>query len=241
MHILQHPSPNWGERPTHSSINTLVLHYTGMQTGKEALHRLCNPEAEVSAHYMIEEDGTIYQLVAEEKRAWHAGLSYWRGSNNINDISIGIELVNPGHEFGYRPFPEAQMAALIPLCQQLTKRYSIPAHNIVAHSDIAPLRKEDPGELFDWQRLAKHGIGLWLDHHFFPADYTPLVLDKQQLLHLQQRFAAFGYKLSSTGIWDAETKAVIIAFKRHFCPYSLDENWCKAAEHVLSSLCKMKN
>ena len=157
--IIQLPSPNFDERER--AIDMIVLHYTGMKTAQEALHRLRDPEAKVSAHYVIDEDGTIYQLVDEAKRAWHAGVSHWRGVDNVNHNSIGIEIVNPGHEWGYREFTQAQYAALIPLCQQIKARYNIPDENIVGHEDVAPNRKQDPGELFDWKLLADNGLGIW--------------------------------------------------------------------------------
>jgi len=152
------PSPNFGERLL--PVSMVVLHYTGMQSADEALARMCDPEAEVSAHYMVDEDGTITQLVDEDRRAWHAGRSFWRGETDINSASIGIELVNPGHEFGYRPFTDEQMDALIPLLADIKVRHDIPRANIVGHSDIAPARKLDPGELFDWEALASIHLAL---------------------------------------------------------------------------------
>jgi N-acetylmuramoyl-L-alanine amidase len=155
------PSPNWDERPAGAAIDMLVLHYTGMATAEAALKRLCDPAAKVSAHFLVDEDGTAVALVAEPARAWHAGLSWWQGRGALNDVSLGIELVNPGHEWGYRPFPERQMAAAVELCRALVDRWQIPAGRVVAHSDIAPNRKQDPGELFDWARLARAGLGRW--------------------------------------------------------------------------------
>jgi N-acetylmuramoyl-L-alanine amidase len=152
------PSPNWNERKL--PVSLVVLHYTGMETAQAALARMCDPAAEVSAHYMIEEDGTVHRLVAEEHRAWHAGRSYWRGITDINSASIGIELVNPGHEHGYRPFPEAQMEALIPLLAGIMARHNIDPAGVLGHSDVAPARKEDPGELFEWEVLARYGLAL---------------------------------------------------------------------------------
>lgn len=149
-------SPNFNERIGYAAPNMIVLHYTGMKTAKDALERLCDPAAEVSAHYVIDEDGTLYQLVDEEKRAWHAGVSKWDGETDINSASIGIELVNPGHEFGYRAFPAAQMEALAKLCKDIMTRHDI--QTVLGHSDIAPERKQDPGELFDWQWLADAGV-----------------------------------------------------------------------------------
>ncbi|HET9629299.1 MAG TPA: N-acetylmuramoyl-L-alanine amidase, partial [Novosphingobium sp.] len=152
------PSPNHDERAL--PVSMLVLHYTGMPTGEEALARLCDPRAKVSAHYFIDEDGTVTQLVEEERRAWHAGRSYWRGVTDVNSASIGIELVNPGHEWGYREFTRAQMEALCPLAADIIKRHDIPRANVVGHSDIAPSRKQDPGELFDWPLLARLKLAL---------------------------------------------------------------------------------
>ncbi len=157
--VTDHPSPNFGPRPDGIVIDMLVIHYTGMPSGAAALRRLCDPVAEVSAHYLIEEDGRLFRLVGEAERAWHAGVASWRGESNINDRSIGIELVNPGHDYGYRPFPAAQMAALIALAGDILTRHPILTRNVVGHSDVAPSRKQDPGELFDWHALAAAGIG----------------------------------------------------------------------------------
>lgn len=164
IEIRERPSPNHGGRgepPNMRPINMLVLHYTGMPSAQAALDRLCDPEAQVSAHYVVDEDGTIWRLVPEERRAFHAGVSCWLGEHNLNDVSIGIEIVNPGHEWGYREFPEPQMRAVEALGRDIIARRRIPPYRIVGHSDIAPDRKADPGELFDWRRLARAGIGLW--------------------------------------------------------------------------------
>ena len=198
-------SPNYNDRPEGVPIDMLVLHYTGMESGEAALDRLCDPEAEVSAHYLIEEDGTVHRLVDEDKRAWHAGVSWWRGSADINTRSIGIELVNPGHEFGYRAFPEDQMVALEGLASAILKRHPIPARNVVGHSDVSPTRKMDPGELFDWGRLAEKGIGLWVEGP--RADDASEDDVKAMLL-------AFGYDT-------ADLPASILAFQRHFFPTHL--------------------
>ncbi|MFM2045876.1 MAG: hypothetical protein RLY86_4452, partial [Pseudomonadota bacterium] len=151
LHLVETPSPNHGPRAPGKPVDMLILHYTGMRSGTAALERLCDPEAQVSAHYLIEEDGTVHRMVHERRRAWHAGVSLWRGEKDINSRSIGIELVNPGHEFGYRPFPAAQMAALTELCRGIVEHYAIPPLHVLAHSDVVPDRKIDPGELFDWQ------------------------------------------------------------------------------------------
>jgi N-acetylmuramoyl-L-alanine amidase len=162
--IRERLSPNHGSRgdpPNIRAIDMLVLHYTGMRSAAEAIDRLCDPEARVSSHYVVEEDGAIWRLVPEERRAFHAGISCWGGEQDLNRCSIGIEIVNPGHEWGYRAFPEAQMAAVERLCRDVLSRRRIPPYRIVGHSDIAPDRKSDPGELFEWRRLAEAGIGLW--------------------------------------------------------------------------------
>jgi N-acetylmuramoyl-L-alanine amidase len=195
--MINHPSPNFDERPSQTPIDMLVLHYTGMQTGQEALERLYDPEAKVSAHYLIEEDGRIFQLVEESKRAWHAGVSYWRTHTNINARSIGVEIVNPGHDWGYRPFPEAQIQSVITLCQDILSRHPIEPRNVVGHSDVAPTRKTDPGELFPWQRLAENKIGLWP----FPTEVDATTLQD------------YGYDIS-------DYEAAITAYRRHFEPAS---------------------
>lgn len=151
--LHNYKSPNFtARRGGHEIPSMIIIHYTGMKTGQEALERLCDPEAQVSAHYVIEENGDIYQLVDDDKRAWHAGASEWQGETDINSASIGIELVNPGHEWGYRDFPDVQIEALIELSKDLVERYGIPVERILGHSDVAPGRKQDPGELFPWDR-----------------------------------------------------------------------------------------
>ena len=159
--LCERPSPNHDRRGEAPRIDMLVLHYTGMPTAAAALERLCDPAARVSAHYVVGEDGTIWRLVSEVRRAFHAGRSCWAGKSDLNRVSIGVEIVNPGHEWGYCPFPEAQMAALERLGRDILARHPIPSHRVVGHSDIAPDRKTDPGELFDWARLARAGIGIW--------------------------------------------------------------------------------
>jgi N-acetylmuramoyl-L-alanine amidase len=181
----------------------LVLHYTGMESGEAALARLCDPAAAVSAHYIVYEDGGVVRLVDERERAWHAGVASWRGARDINARSIGIELVNPGHEFGYRAFPKAQMAALIELSGDILARHrDILPRNVVGHSDVAPTRKMDPGELFDWRMLADYGIGLW------PDEADAAVLDPEAVAAM---LAAFGYATD-------DRFAAVKAFQRHFRP-----------------------
>ena len=161
MIVRDAPSPNHDERPAGEPMDTLVLHYTGMRTAEEAIGRLRDPASRVSAHYVVEEDGAIWRLVPEARRAWHAGVSHWRGREALNGRSVGVEVVNPGHEWGYRPFPALQMAAVCDLCLAIIARHAIAARDVVAHSDVSPDRKQDPGELFDWEGLAANGVGLW--------------------------------------------------------------------------------
>ena len=172
MKVREAPSPNQDDRPAHTPIDILVLHYTGMQTGQAALDRLRDPAARVSSHYVVEENGTTWQLVPEGRRAFHAGISFWRGHRALNDRSIGIEIVNPGHEWGYRPFPGMQMGAVSELCRGILSRHPIPPRNVVGHSDVAPDRKQDPGELFDWPGLARVGVGLWPEAPAMPVAAT---------------------------------------------------------------------
>ncbi|MBO9712947.1 N-acetylmuramoyl-L-alanine amidase [Sphingomonas sp.] len=204
--IIEAPSPNFDERALPVSI--IVLHYTGMQDAESAIHRLRDPAAKVSAHYLVAEDGTILRLVNEDKRAWHAGRSHWRGTTDINSASVGIEIVNPGHEFGYRPFPDEQIASVIPLVAEIKQRYAITRGNVVGHSDIAPARKQDPGELFPWHSLARLRLALprptknlmdpgWTDAGFLMA------LDR------------FGYDVT-------DPEAAVTAFQRRFRPEHID-------------------
>jgi N-acetylmuramoyl-L-alanine amidase len=180
----------------------LVLHYTGMKSAAAAIARLCDPEAKVSAHYVVEEDGTIWRLVEENRRAWHAGVSCWRGQRDVNSRSIGIEIVNPGHEWGYRDFPPAQMQAVARLSRAILARHPIPPRNVVGHADVAPLRKQDPGERFDWRWLAAQGVGLW------PSAAGDAVSAAQAPALL----ARYGYDP------DTDLAAVVTAFQRHFVP-----------------------
>ena len=191
------PSPNHDERK--SAVDMIVLHYTGMMSGDAACERLCDPAAKVSSHYLVYEDGHTDQLVAEARRAWHAGLSSWQGVTDINSCSVGIEIVNPGHEYGYRDFPAAQIDAVIALCRDIVARHKIPAARVLAHSDIAPARKQDPGEKFPWDRLAAAGIGLWVAPSPF-KEGTALKLDDRgpQVAELQRALAAFGYAADIT-------------------------------------------
>ncbi len=206
MNIIETPSPNFDDRTL--PITMIVLHYTGMHDAESAIQRLTDPEAKVSAHYLVAEDGTILRMVDEAKRAWHAGQSHWRGITDVNSASIGIEIVNPGHEHGYRPFPEEQIDALLPLVAEIKERYDIGRGDVVGHSDIAPKRKQDPGELFPWSRLAKLRLALprptknLMDPGWTQGGF---------LLALER----FGYDVS-------DKLAALVAFQRRFRPELID-------------------
>ncbi len=223
--IVERPSPNFEPRPAAVSIDVLLLHYTGMESAEAALKRLGGAKAKLSAHYVVDEDGTVYRLVDEENRAWHAGEAVWAGAANINDRSVGVELVNPGHEFGYRPFPEAQMAALVEVAGAIVRRHRIPPWRVLGHSDVAPQRKRDPGVLFDWARLARAGIGLWPELPEpgpdpavpeRPGTPAAVVAETRSLL------ARFGYDIAPGAAWDEAARNVVAAFQRHFRPSRVD-------------------
>ena len=204
--IIEAPSPNQDERT--QAISIIVLHYTGMHDAAEAIARLRDPEARVSAHYVVAEDGQLFRLVPEDKRAWHAGRSYWRGLTGLNDYSVGIEIVNPGHEWGYRAFPDPQIDTVIRLVAEIKDRYHVTRGNVVGHSDIAPTRKQDPGELFPWGKLARHRLALPRPtKNLMDPNWT----DSGFLLALER----FGYDVTD------EQKAVI-AFQRRFRPDLID-------------------
>ncbi len=204
--MIDTPSLNFDERK--APVTLLVLHYTGMPDAASAINWLANPESKVSAHYVVTEDGQVIRMVAEDKRAWHAGKSYWRGITDINSASIGIEIVNPGHEWGYRPFPDTQMQALVPLVNDIVQRYRITRGNVVGHSDIAPARKQDPGELFPWHMLARLRLALprptknLMDPHWTDSGFM-LALER------------FGYDI-------ADQQAAVVAFQRRFRPEMID-------------------
>jgi N-acetylmuramoyl-L-alanine amidase len=213
--ILQHASPNFDTRDPAVKLAYIILHYTGMRSGAEALARLTDPTAKVSSHYLIEEDGRIFPLVDESRRAWHAGQSLWRGTTDMNSASIGIELVNPGHQYGYRPFPAAQIATLKTLVREIIARRKLnPLTCLLGHADIAPQRKEDPGELFPWRDLAAAGLGHWPQPT--EADYGHAEDDEVQRL-----LRAIGYDCPMTGAYDRATRAALLAFQRHYHPENL--------------------
>lgn len=211
-------SPNFDERGG-SPVDIIVLHYTGMPEEKAALARLCDPEAKVSSHYVVRQNGEIVQLVAEDKRAWHAGVSRWREWTDINARSIGIEIVNPGHDGGCPPFPDVQIDAVIGLCRDIAVRRNIPRDQVLAHSDIAPLRKQDPGEWFPWRRLAAEGVGLWVEP--VPFSDEKFEASPRELDAFVEALATYGYGVALSD--PCETKQVIVAaFQRHFRPIRVD-------------------
>ena len=216
-------SPNFGVRLAPFRANCLILHYTGMPSAEGALAWLRNPESQVSSHYFVGEDGEVIQLVAEDKRAWHAGVGVWKGERDLNSASIGIEIANPGHDGGLPPFPAPQIEAVTALCIDICSRRSLPKARVLAHSDIAPKRKRDPGENFPWDRLARAGVGHWAEPAplrggplFQPGEEGPSVRALQAML------ALYGYGIELTGVNDAQTKTVVAAFQRHFRPAQVD-------------------
>ena len=220
MTFIEAPSPNFEARK--SPPDMVVLHYTGMPTGEAALERLRDPASKVSSHYLVEEDGRVFRLVPEERRAWHAGVSFWKGETDINGRSLGIEIVNPGHEFGYRPFPEAQVSAVIALLADIRSRWTVEDGFIVGHSDVAPDRKDDPGELFPWKRLAEAGHGLWAEPPAAPGAPLGEGEEGAGVFALQAGFTRLGYDSAPSGRFDAHTTAVVRAFQRHWRPDKVD-------------------
>lgn len=207
------PSPNFGEREGRV-VDILVLHYTGMRDEASAIERLCDPQAQVSSHYLVGEDGRIVAMVGEDKRAWHAGVSGWRGHTDINARSIGIEIVNGGHDHGLPDFPDVQIEAVIALCRDILSRHPIPPRNVVAHSDVAPSRKQDPGEKFPWARLAASGVGLWVE-----ADRAA---GNDAAGSLPAKLTAYGYPAVGEDASRARLACVVSAFQRHFRPARVD-------------------
>ncbi len=217
------PSPNWGPRRDGRRPDLLLLHYTGMKTARGALDWLRAPESEVSSHYVVFEDGTVYQLVAEDRRAWHAGRSFWRGDTDINSASIGVEIVNPGHDGGYPAFTEAQVEAVIALCGDCVRRWDIAPERVLAHSDVAPARKADPGEKFPWERLHAAGIGHWVaPGEIRSGRYLQQGESGRPIEALQSLLALYGYQVDIDGRFDEATAAAVRAFQRHFRPSRVD-------------------
>jgi N-acetylmuramoyl-L-alanine amidase len=215
-------SPNFGPRRGPLRPDMIILHYTGMPSGEGAEAWLCNPASEVSSHYIVHEDGRVVQMVREADRAWHAGRSSWQGHQDINSASVGIEIANPGHAYGYPDFPAAQIRRVIALCRDIARRHAIAAERVLAHSDVAPGRKIDPGEKFPWPKLARAGLGVVGRAGapgkplLRPGDAGAAVEDLQAML------AAFGYGIEVTGRYDAATETVVAAFQRHFRPRRVD-------------------
>jgi N-acetylmuramoyl-L-alanine amidase len=218
------PSPTHDARKDGRPPDMILLHYTGMQSAQAALDRLCSPESRVSAHYFVFEDGRIVQSVQESRRAWHAGVSCWAGDTDINSASIGIEIANPGHDFGYPDFPRRQIAAVTALCRGIMARRGIRRERVLAHSDVAPSRKQDPGEKFPWQLLADSGVGQWVKPSRITDKGPAFGLGSQgdDVRGLQSALADFGYGLPISGVFDELTRDVVVAFQRHFRPARID-------------------
>jgi len=202
----------------------LVLHYTAMADVSEAVARLTDPGSHVSSHYLVGSGGEIFELVPETRRAWHAGQSYWAGQQDLNSCSIGIEIDHPGHEGGNPGYSNVQIESLIGLCREILRRWPIPAHRILAHSDIAPHRKQDPGERFPWKLLSRAGIGHWVEPALLNGENSQLVDGQARILSLQNHLAQYGYRIESTGRLDEQTRIILIAFQRHFRPERVDGN-----------------
>jgi N-acetylmuramoyl-L-alanine amidase len=217
------PSANYGDRNKGRVPDMIVLHYTGMPDVEAAITRLCKTGTEVSAHYVVLEDGRIVQCVPEAKRAWHAGVSSWAGEDDINSCSIGIEIVNGGHDWGYPEFPLRQIAAVIALCRGIMLRRQVPPHRVLAHSDVAPSRKKDPGEKFPWHSLANSGVGHWVDPApIVPGEALTAGTTSDDVRDLQTALAKYGYGIGVTGEYDRTTVDVVTAFQRHFRPERVD-------------------
>lgn len=216
-------SPNFGQRIDGKSPSMIILHYTGMISGQAAEDWLCNADSQVSSHYLVHTDGTVVQMVRESDRAWHAGKSVWRGVTDINSASIGIEIVNPGHEFGYVDFPAGQMEAVLALCNDICTRRHIASDMVLGHSDIAPGRKVDPGERFNWNLLARHGVGHLVRPSPIGSDVALALGDAgADVQTLQSALSLYGYGVEITGVFDDRTRAVVSAFQQHFRQRQVD-------------------
>jgi len=240
MAITARPSPNFDAR--RAPVSLLILHYTNMASAAAAVARMCDPDSKVSAHYLIGEDGSITQMVDEGARAWHAGLAHWAGIDDVNSASIGIELDHPGHDAAGQmvAFKEPQMQALISLAQDVMARHQIAPHAVLGHSDVAPARKIDPGEAFDWPRLATHGIGLWLDEvKIEPVESLTLGAQGPAIAALQKTLSAFGYGVSQDGIFGPQLQAVVRGFQRHFRPRKVDGEADAETQSLIYALCRI--
>ena len=219
-----HPSPNFEPRRGAGVPSMLLLHYTGVTSAAKAIDWLSRAESKVSAHYVLDEAGFLTQLVAEDQRAWHAGLAIWAGETDINSASIGIEIQNPGHELGYPDFPEPQLRVLEALCREIIARHGIRPERVLAHSDVAPTRKIDPGEKFPWARLSASGIGHWVRPE--PVNWADPGISRDAagplVAAVQTMLAGYGYGIDATGGVDPRTEFVVRAFQRHFRPERVD-------------------
>ncbi|WP_395645772.1 N-acetylmuramoyl-L-alanine amidase [Terricaulis sp.] len=250
LQIIDRPSPNFDARTR--PIDLVVLHYTGMQNAEIALARLTDdtptagefpgpwqrpdvlkdaPLPRVSAHYVVDEAGAVYRLVPEEHRAWHAGAASWEGEGDVNSRAVGIEIVNGGHDFGLPDFPDEQVASVIELTRQILKRWDLKPHRVVAHSDIAPERKSDPGEKFPWKRLADAGVSIW-PKALVHAD----IADSDPVIRAQERLAKLGYAVKATGSLDPQTRYVVMAFQRRFRPSSITGQIDDETQAILAAL-----
>jgi N-acetylmuramoyl-L-alanine amidase len=218
MNLERHPSPNFGPRREGAAIDMIVLHYTGMESADAAVAWLCSPQSQVSCHYLVHEDGRIVAIVDEAARAWHAGVSSWEGETDINSRSIGIEIANPGHQFGYPDFPRAQIAAVIELCRDIIARRGIRPERVLAHSDVAPGRKIDPGEKFPWAALAGAGVGLWAEPQHAQAGEDALMKGDHgvAVARLRTMLHRFGYALPLNDAFDGPLEVVVAAFQAHY-------------------------
>jgi N-acetylmuramoyl-L-alanine amidase len=233
-----YPAHNREPRRDGAKPSMLILHYTGMASAAKAVDWLARPESGVSCHFVVDEQCHVTQLVPEELRAWHAGLSYWRGERDINSHSIGIEIHNPGHQHGYPDFPDEQMRAVIDLSKDIVRRHHIQPDNVLAHSDVAPGRKIDPGEKFDWHRLASEGVGLWVKPAPVRADDAGLAAGAEgsAVLNAQKNLAAYGYNVEASGTLDAQTEKVLKSFQLHFRPLRVDGRLDRSTEITLDRL-----
>lgn len=226
--MIDRPSPNHGER--RGPVDMLLLHYTDMVRADDAVALLRDPAAQVSAHYVVAEDGRVWRLVDEDRRAWHAGVAWWAGESDINSRSIGIEISNPGHSHGYRPFPEPQMLAVMALCRDVLARHRIPPHRVLGHSDVAPGRKIDPGHLFDWRGLARSGIGI------FPENLSPSTLHEAEAT---AALARIGYRVGAPTFADPRTRMALDGFRRHWEPLALGQPYDPRGAAMLQRVAEM--
>lgn len=238
-------SPNVEPRPPRVLPSLLLLHYTGMESAEAACRWLCNPASRVSCHYLVDEQGSLVQMVGEEMRAWHAGISWWAGETDINSHSIGIEIHNGGHSLHYAEFPDAQMNALIALARDIIARNGIRPERVLAHSDVAPQRKIDPGEKFDWRRLHIEGIGHWVEPVPIGNHFEPFSADPDSIAAFQRKLGSYGYHVEATGHFDKQTEIVVRAFQRHFRPQRVDgiadRSTVETLDRLVSKLDRLRN